>query len=1030
MLRPRAWWIAILAVAQLSCDTKKLLSPGGNSGDTPGVTAATIAVVSGASQSGSVSAALGSPVIVEVRGSDGNVFAGATVAFSASHGGTASPASGTTGSNGRVNATWTLGSTVATQTLTATTGSLQTQVTAIATAAAPAAATIVVSPAGVDLHSLGATAQLSALALDASNVALASQPAFTWASSDTTKVKVSASGVATAIGNGSATITAAASGKSGTRLVNVAQVVKTVATTDAVTLASFSDSVAITAQALDSLNQPVSGVVFTWTSADTAVAKVTTGGKVYGVNNGATRVRATAPSLAYDSTFVIVSVGAPAAPTLSGALISTTRIDLTWSNVLSETGYQLERCTGALCSTFAAIGSTATDVTTFADTTISANNLYTYRVRAAKGPLFSAYSGAVTKSTYVPTTPVATANTNSATQITVTWTQVDNEAGYEIQRCTGASCSNFVPVDSVAADVITFVDTGLGGASYSYRVRGFNGPIVGAFSNTATTSTLLPGTPTLTATIISASQVNLSWTDVGNEAGYRIERCAGASCTSFALLANVGQDVTTYSNTGLTSNSYTYRVRGENGTVVGSFSSPVTANVIVPASTGLTATSVSGSQITLTWSTVANATDYILERCSGASCSSFAVIFSTSAATTSYNNTGLPANTSFTYRMHANNGALAGPTTTATANTNVPGTPTLSVIATNTSTNSATWTDVANETSFEVESCSGAGCTPTLLTTTGAGVVTYAHSGRSTETVYRYRVRGKNGAIAGSYSNIVDVQTIGLAANGPCYLVACASSIAGAAAERSFFYLDVPAGSDSLIIELAPGTGDPDLYVQFGAMPTGPGAGVYTSANGADAADRVSIPAPAAGRWYINVIGYAAYSGYQIFNTPVTLVKNYAFEDQAANWSIGGAANIGYLYQQRSGLYNAVLGINSGGTPVNSANGTVYQTITVPAAAGAVTAEFYYRISTDEDKIVNTAYDYLYVQVRNTSGTLLSNRLTLSNSNYGSGYTRATVDLSPWRGQTVRLSFESTSDSSNPTVFRIDDVWMYWTGIR
>src|SRR2546422_5115635 len=52
-----------------------------------------------------------------------------------------------------------------------------------------------------------------------------------------------------------------------------------------------------------------------------------------------------------------------------------------------------------------------------------------------------------------------------------------------------------------------------------------------------------------------------------NEDGFRIERCAGAGCTTFAEIATVGPNVTTYANTGLTTGTgYSYRVRSEEHT--------------------------------------------------------------------------------------------------------------------------------------------------------------------------------------------------------------------------------------------------------------------------------------------------------------------------------------------------------------------------------------------------------------------------------------------------------------------------------
>jgi PKD repeat protein len=94
---------------------------------------------------------------------------------------------------------------------------------------------------------------------------------------------------------------------------------------------------------------------------------------------------------------------------------------------------------------------------------------------------------------------------------------------------------------------------------------------LGATSSTTMTiqvSAALPSAPTnLTATPISRSQINLNWSDnAANEAGFKIERCTGATCTNFVQIATVGANVKTFSNTGLKRNtSYRYRVRAYNG---------------------------------------------------------------------------------------------------------------------------------------------------------------------------------------------------------------------------------------------------------------------------------------------------------------------------------------------------------------------------------------------------------------------------------------------------------------------------------
>ena len=68
----------------------------------------------------------------------------------------------------------------------------------------------------------------------------------------------------------------------------------------------------------------------------------------------------------------------------------------------------------------------------------------------------------------------------------------------------------------------------------------------------------------LTATAVSTSQINLSWTGNSTETGFRIER-SSSSGGPYTQITTVGANVATYSNTGLSSGTtYYYRVSAYN----------------------------------------------------------------------------------------------------------------------------------------------------------------------------------------------------------------------------------------------------------------------------------------------------------------------------------------------------------------------------------------------------------------------------------------------------------------------------------
>ena len=91
--------------------------------------------------------------------------------------------------------------------------------------------------------------------------------------------------------------------------------------------------------------------------------------------------------------------------TLSATAVSPTEVDLSWGAATGgATSYLVERCTGAGCSNFAQIGTSST--TTFKDTSVVANNTYSYRVRATDtaGDL-GAYSNVATTTTGFSVSP-------------------------------------------------------------------------------------------------------------------------------------------------------------------------------------------------------------------------------------------------------------------------------------------------------------------------------------------------------------------------------------------------------------------------------------------------------------------------------------------------------------------------------------------------------------------------------------------------------------------------------------------------
>ena len=498
----------------------------------------------------------------------------------------------------------------------------------------------------------------------------------------------------------------------------------------------------------------------------------------------------------------------PTAPTgLTATAESESQVNLSWTastDNVGVTGYQIERCEGAGCSSYALV--TTVTGTTYNDTGLLASTSYRYRARATDAAnnlsVYSNIASVATLDTTVPTAPTSlTAAAESESQINLSWSASTDNVGvtrYQIERCKGAGCSSFTQIATTTGT--TYNNTGLlASRSYSYRVRAKdaanNLSVYSNITSAETLDTTAPTAPTsLTAAAESESQVNLSWSASTDNVGvtrYRIERCKGAGCSSFTQIATT--TTTTYNNTGLVaSRSYSYRVSAtdaaNNLSDYSDIASAATPDTTAPtAPTGLTAAAESESQINLSWSASTDnvgVTRYQIERCKGAGCSSFVQIATTTATT--YNNTGLLAARSYSYRVRATD-AVNNPSdysdivSAKTPDTTAPTVPvSLTAAVENESQVNLSWTastDNVGVTGYQIERCEGAGCSSfsQIATTTGT---TYNNTGLLASMSYSYRVRATDAANNPSdYSNITSAATLDTTApTAPTGLTAAAES--------------------------------------------------------------------------------------------------------------------------------------------------------------------------------------------------------------------------------------------------------------
>jgi titin len=276
----------------------------------------------------------------------------------------------------------------------------------------------------------------------------------------------------------------------------------------------------------------------------------------------------------------------------------------------------------------------------------------------------------------------------------------------------------------------------------------------------------------LIATAASATQINLSWTNNAiNQTGFKVER--SPDNVTFAQIGTAGASTTTYSNPNLAPKTlYYYRVRATNASGDSGYTNVSSATTAAdttppPAPSNLTATAASSTQINLSWAASTDnvgVTGYLIQRCQGASCATFAQIAAPAGTGTTFLDTSLSPSTSYSYEIIATDAAgnLSSPSNVASATTlaGPPAAPSaLTATAASATQINLSWTNNAtNQTGFKVER-SPDGVTFTQIGTTGATVTTYSDSSLAPLTAYYHRVRATNGAGDSTYSNVSNATT-------------------------------------------------------------------------------------------------------------------------------------------------------------------------------------------------------------------------------------------------------------------------------
>ncbi|HEY3568118.1 MAG TPA: hypothetical protein VGP73_09320 [Thermoanaerobaculia bacterium] len=309
---------------------------------------------------------------------------------------------------------------------------------------------------------------------------------------------------------------------------------------------------------------------------------------------------------------------------------------------------------------------------------------------------------------------------------------------------------------------------------------------------------------------------------------------------------------------------------------------------------------------------------------------------------------------------------------------------------------------------------------PTSIAAPGSGSATLTFTVSSTATLGTSTV-----TITGTGGGLTHTATVSLTVTStasPNFTISASPSsvsVAQGAAGSSTISTAVSGGFNSAISLSA--SGQPSgVTVSF--SPTSiaaPGSGSATmsisvASTAATGTSTITITGTGGGLTHTTTVTLTVTGG-----TVSQLIGNPGFENGSSNpapWTTtSGVVDNSTGEAAHSGSWKAWLD-GYGVTHTDS----ILQTVTIPSTATSATLTFWLHIDTSETT-TTTAFDTLRVQIRNTSGTVLSTLATYSNLNHATGFSQKSFSLTSFKGQTVQIFLVGAEDSSLQTSFVVDD---------
>lgn len=347
-------------------------------------------------------------------------------------------------------------------------------------------------------------------------------------------------------------------------------------------------------------------------------------------------------------------------------------------------------------------------------------------------------NGVSTAALVAPQAPTGTTNSLKCETLSLSGTDIFEYSGDSSVACTG----------SVAC------------LGYTIKYKDEANGTIKSVTSRRNTSIATAGTPAIATASVNYTSADLYWSGVAGSTSYTLQRATNASFSSG--LVEISQAGLTYTSSGLTAGTtYYYRVKG----VVTSppsetaWSNTLSITTLTVNAPSITAIANSNGTVTVSWASVANATQYTAETSLSSSFTSPTTVSGITG--TSHTFSSLSSGTVYYFRVLASNASATSAWSSTSNATTIVAQPTCSTSTLNSNTQiTPAWGAVTGATSYILEYATNSGFTG-LTAVSGITSTSYAVSGLSNGTTYYFRVKAVNGSAQSTAGNCPS-QTTGI----------------------------------------------------------------------------------------------------------------------------------------------------------------------------------------------------------------------------------------------------------------------------